>query len=87
MAETVYILCALLSFGSALMLFRGYLTSRSALLMWSSLCFGFLFLNNVILVVDMMVLPYQDISGPYLRNLTSAVAGCLLLFGLIWELT
>lgn len=87
MAEAVYVLCALLSIGSAILLIRGYRISKSSLLMWSSLCFSLMALNNIILFVDMMIVPEIDISGPYLRNLTGALAGTLLLFGLIWEIS
>lgn len=87
MAETVYVLCALLSFVCAFLLIKNYKRTHSSLLMWSCLCFCFLALNNLILFIDMMVIPQMDISGPFLRNLTGAVAGCLLLFGLIWEIT
>jgi hypothetical protein len=87
MAETVYILCAVLSLTSATLLFRGYRTARSKLLLWSSLAFAFLALNNVILFADMIVFPTVDFGGALLRSLCGAIAGALLLCGLIWEMT
>lgn len=87
MAELVYFLCAMMSIGCAFLLFRGYLDARSQLLLWSSLCFGFLALNNIILFFDLVIFPNTDFDGPFWRNGMSSVAGSLLLFGLIWELT
>jgi hypothetical protein len=86
MAEIVYVLCAGCSVLCASVLLRGHGQTRSHLLLWSSVCFGLLALNNVILVVDMVLLPDVDFGGGFFRNLTGAVAGFLLLFGLIWEL-
>lgn len=84
MAEAVYILCAITSILCALLLLRGYRATRTRLLFWASLCFGFLALNNVILYFDLVVLPTQ-IDLFWYRN-TAAVAGMLVLaFGLIWE--
>jgi hypothetical protein len=87
MAELVYVTCALMSCACAVLLFRGYRRSASHLLLWSAICFGILALNNSVLVVDMIVLPEVDIGGPFWRNLLSASAGSVLLFGLIWEVS
>ena len=87
MAESVYILCALMSIVCAFLLLRGSRSSGSRLLLWGSLCFGFLALNNIVLVVDLVILPDLDFRGNIWRSCISATAGSLLLFGLIWELT
>jgi hypothetical protein len=87
MAELVYILCALMSTACAFMLFRGYRDSKSKLLMWSCLSFCFLAINNIVLLVDVVLLPDVDFGGVSWRNLSGAIAGCLLLFGLMWETT
>lgn len=87
MAESVYVLCALMSFACAFLLLRAHSVSGSRLLLWSGLCFGFLALNNIVLVVDLVILPEIDFQGSIWRNGIGAVAGSLLLFGLIWELT
>lgn len=87
MAELVYILCGLLSLGCAVMLFIGYRRTPTHLLLWSCLCFCILTCSNTILVVDLIILPDLDFHGPFWRNLFSAAAGSLLVFGLIWELT
>jgi hypothetical protein len=87
MDKAVYLMCAILSVLCALLLFRGYRRGRSRLLMWSSLAFMMLALNNIILFTDLVILPQVDFGGGLLRNLTGAMGGVLLLFGLIWEVT
>jgi hypothetical protein len=83
MAEAVYLLCALTSAVCAILLLRRYLRNRTRLLVWSSLCFVGLALNNAILFLDRVVVPETDLS--LLRNTTALVALLLLLFGLIWD--
>ena len=89
MAEAVYILCALTSLACAVMLWRGYLRSRARFLLWSSLCFVGLAVNNMLLFVDKVVLP--DVSGfwgvqfPIWRSASALIGVCLLLYGLVWD--
>lgn len=87
MAELVYITCTILSIVCAFMLLRGYRRNPSHLLLWSSACFGILAINNVILFVDVLVLPDVEFGGLIMRNVTGALAGSLLLFGLVWEMS
>lgn len=83
MAEAVYVLCALTSAACAALLFRGFLRSRSRLLLWSSICFAGLFINNVLLFVDLVVVPAIDLSIARAGLALASIA--VLLFGLIWE--
>jgi hypothetical protein len=84
MAEVVYVLCALASVACAALLLRGYLRTRSRLLLWSSLCFCGLALNNVLLVIDKVLTgPEIDLWLP--RSATAAVAICVMLYGLVWD--
>lgn len=83
MAEVVYLLCAVTSIACAILLYRGYLQTRTRLLFWSSLCFAGLALNNVLLFVDLVVVPATDLSN--LRGLVALAAMMILLFGLVWE--
>jgi hypothetical protein len=83
MAETVYLLCALTSVVCAVMLFRGYRASRGRLLFWSSLCFAGLALNNVLLFLDLVLVPQLDLT-PW-RSAIALVALMMLLIGLVWE--
>lgn len=83
MAEAVYLLCGLTSLFCALLLIRSFRRQRSRLLLWSSLCFVGLAVNNTLLVVDLMVVPEVDLSA--VRTTVAAAALLLLLLGLIWE--
>jgi hypothetical protein len=83
MAETVYILCALTSLFCAVLLFRSYRRQRTRLLMWSTLCFVGLALNNLLLVIDLVLVPEADLS--LVRTSTALVSMTLLVIGLIWE--
>ena len=83
MSSLVYILCALTSLVCAICLYRGYRATPNRLLFWAAICFGGLALNNVVLVVDILVLPEIDLS--MLRTTISCASLSLLLYGLIWE--
>jgi hypothetical protein len=87
MAEIVYMLCGLFSFICAWLLFRSYRKAPSHLLFWSGLSFGLMALNNIILFVDLVIFPQVEFSGALIRTICSALAGIVLLFGLIWELS
>jgi len=79
----VYMLCAGTCLLCAAMLFRGYSRSRVRLLFWSGLCFAGLMLDNIMLYVDMVVVP--DVSLVIWRKVPGLIALSLLVFGLIWE--
>ena len=79
----VYGLCLATSLICAALLVRSFLRTRAKLLMWSALCFSFLALNNLFVVLDMIVLPTTDLTWP--RQLTSFAAISVLLYGFVWE--
>ncbi len=83
MVEIVYILCALTSTACAILLFKGYLRGKTKLLLWSCLCFVGLALNNILLFIDLVVIPEIDLS--VIRSVSSVIGLSLLLYGLIWE--
>ena len=83
MATLVYALCALTSLACAVLLLRGYARNRVRLLLWSGLCFVGLALNNIILLVDMRVVPGIDLS--VWRTLPALAGIVILLYGLVWE--
>jgi hypothetical protein len=83
MAEAVYLLCAATSLLVAVMLVRSYREKRSSLLLWSSLCFVGLAINNALLVVDLVIATSVDLS--FARQGTALAAMLLLVIGLIWE--
>ena len=73
----VYILCFLTSATCAWLLGRSYLANRTPLLLWSSICFIFLALNNLALVLDMVVLPTYDLRMARLVLALAAVASLI----------
>ena len=79
----VYVLCFLTSATCAWLLGRSYLANRTPLLLWSSVCFVFLALNNLALVLDMVVLPTYDLRLARLVLALAAVAS--LIWGFVWE--
>ncbi len=83
MAAAVYLLCALTSMVCAALLIRAYRGNHARLLFWSSLCFIGLALNNVLLFVDLVLVPQIDLR--MLRNAVGVVAISIMLFGLIWD--
>lgn len=83
MANVVYSLCALTSIVCAVLLIQGFLRTRSRLLLWSSLCFVGLVVNNLLLVVDRIFVPDVDLYT--IRSFSALVALSLLVYGLIWE--
>ena len=83
LAIAVYILCAATSGLCAVLLLRGYAKSRARLLFWSGLCFVGLTLNNVLLIVDVRIVPTIDLS--VWRTIPALVGVSLLIYGLVWE--
>jgi hypothetical protein len=84
LAPTVYSLCLLSSAICAWLLIRSYFRTRTRLLLWSAVCFVLLAINNLMVVVDLELLPSVDLS--LLRQLCSVAAVSILIFGFIWEL-
>ena len=82
-AIVVYILCAATSGLCAVLLLRGYVKSRARLLFWSGLCFVGFALNNVLLIVDVHVVPAIDLS--VWRTIPALIGISLLIYGLVWE--
>ena len=83
MAAVIYTLCALTCLVCAVLLLRGFQSTRVRLLLWSGLCFVGLTVSNVILVFDRIVFPDVDLTTP--RLVVALVGMLLLVFGLIWE--
>ena len=83
MAEWVYALCAITCVVCAVLLLRGYGSSRTRLLFWASLCFLGFAVNNILLFVDLILLPQVDLF--FWRTVPALVGVVLFLYGLIWE--
>ncbi len=80
---TVYILCFLTSAACAWLLGRSYRASGAQLLLWSSICFFFLAANNLVLTVDLVLVPWVDLRPA--RLLLALAAVLALIWGFIWE--
>jgi hypothetical protein len=83
MAAFVYILCAVTCGVCAALLLRKGQPRRHNLLFWSGAAFVSFTLANVIVFIDLVVVP--DIDLMIWRNLLTLAGIALLLFGLIWE--
>ena len=81
----VYILCFLTSATCAWLLGRSYFANRTPLLLWSSVGFVFLALNNLLLVLDLVVWPIREVDLRLPRLLMALAAACSVLFGFIWR--
>ncbi|MGH9589765.1 MAG: DUF5985 family protein [Terracidiphilus sp.] len=84
MKPAVYVLCTLVSLICAVLLLRGYGHGRHRLLLWSGLCFSGLTVANVLMILDLVILPPQIDLYPA-REITTACSVLILLFGMIWE--
>lgn len=83
MPSLVYALCAVTSALCAGLLARAYRQQRTRLLLWSTLCFAGLTVNNGLLFADLVLVPSIDLS--LWRGLTGLGSMLVLLYGLIWD--
>jgi hydrogenase/urease accessory protein HupE len=83
MAELVYLLCAVTSVGCAGLLWRAYRQRGARLLLWSSVCFAGLAINNILLFADLVLVPAVDLST--WRAGLGLGALLVLVFGLVWD--
>jgi hypothetical protein len=82
-ADAIYTLCAVTSLAAALLLLRHYTARRTPLLLWSCVAFFGLAVNNLLVMVDLSLLPSVDLA--LARTLAGAVAMVTLVYGLIRE--
>ena len=80
---SVFLLCVLASTACMWLLFRAWRRTGSTLLFWSALCFVALAVNNLIVFVDLVILPAVDLQQ--LRQIANLAAIAVLLWGFIWE--
>ena len=81
MSQAVYILCALTSAVCTVLLFRRYFESKNELVFWSSICFLALTFANILLFIDLVIVPHIDLA--VWRNAITFIGGSVLLYGLI----
>ena len=65
------------------LLLRDYLRTRARLLLWSTLCFVGLSINNALLFADLALFPTADLRA--LRAAAALAGMAFLLYGFIWE--
>jgi len=83
--SAVYLLCFLTSSACAWLLARSYWRTGARMLLWSAFCFALLGVNNLVVVVDLVLLP-EAVTLQVVRLLLSLAAVVVLLFGFIWDL-
>jgi Family of unknown function (DUF5985) len=79
----VYFLCFGSSALCAFLLVSAFQRQGEKLLLWSSVCFCLLALNNLLVFVDIILLPNIDLTS--LRSVTALAAILVLLYGFVWE--
>ncbi|MEX0406755.1 DUF5985 family protein [Aquibium sp. LZ166] len=80
---SIYLLCVLTAAACFVLLLRGYFRSGTRLLLWSSVCFGFLALHSTVVIIELIIFPSSDLQ--VFRHLASLLAVGSLTFGLVWE--
>jgi hypothetical protein len=77
----LFALALLTSAACMVLLYRAYRETRLRILLWSALCFVCLTANNLLLFIEVIVLPTVDLRVP--RNLTALAGMMFLLYGFI----
>lgn len=83
MASLIYLMCAVTALACTFLMFRSYRLNRHRLLFWCGLCFAGMFVSNLLLIVDRLVVPETDLST--LRLASGLIALLPLLYGLVLE--
>lgn len=82
MRAVAYSLSAITSVLCAILLLRGYFSTKVRLLLWSGLCFVAFFVDNVLLFGAARA-PIE--TATILSEVPALVGIAVLVFGLIWE--
>lgn len=83
-SSIVYMLCAFTSIVCATLLFLKYRKNKTKLLFWCAVCFIGLSLNNILLVVDMVLMP-TSIDLFTIRAVPAAIGLAALVTGFAWD--
>lgn len=83
-ASVVYLLCAVTSVLCTTLLSLKYRRTRVPLLFWSSVCFAGFAVGNVLLFVDLVLLPTST-NLLIFRTVPTFFGLCCLIWGLVWE--
>jgi hypothetical protein len=79
----INVLSVLIALACSVLLYRGYRRTGARLLWWSAICFFGLSLENVVLFIDLNIVPQVDLI--LVRQSIAAAAIASLTFGLVWE--
>ena len=79
--QLVYVLCAITSLGCTWLLIARYRKTRIPLLFWSAAAFFAFTITNILLYLDLVVVPELDLS--IVRNSITFTGALVLLYGLI----
>jgi hypothetical protein len=80
----LFLIALATSFACMALLFRAYLQSRLRILLWSALCFVGLTVNNLLLFVDLVLLP-ESVDLRVYRHAAALVGMLFLIYGFIRE--
>lgn len=83
MEQAVYILCAATALACGTLLWRGFQRRHVRLLLWCALFFFAMSLENIILFIDLVLIPQTDFT--LIRRSTALVGVLVLLYGLVWD--
>jgi len=81
---TVFFACVVASVACMWLLLRGWRRTGTRLLLWSALCFVGLAINNLLVFIDLVILPHAVNLHPW-RQVSSLAAVSVLIWGFIWE--
>ena len=79
----LYLLSLITCMACTVLLMREYFRTRARLLLWSTLCFSALSINNALLFADLVMLPDNDLRVA--RGVAALIGMGFLLYGFIWE--
>lgn len=83
LGQVVYALCGITSLACTVLLFNRYKKARVGLLFWSAVAFLAFTITNVLLFVDLVLVPDMDLS--LLRNSITLAGTLVMVYGLIRE--
>ena len=79
----LYLLALITCMACTALLLRDYLRTRARLLLWSTLCFVGLSINNALVFADLVLFPSSDLR--VFRSVAALAGIACLLYGFIWE--
>jgi hypothetical protein len=80
----LFIVALLTSLACMVLLFRAYLSSRLRILLWSALCFVGLTVNNLLLFIDLVILP-TSVDLRLYRHTAALIGMLFLIYGFITD--